>query len=329
VRGPRSGLTTILALMSDLRVVFLGNDAWSATALASLAGAHQEAIRPVLVVTRSPRPARRGSTDQPTAVADLARRLELAVLEVETVRDGEGFKAIGAARADVVAVVAYGEILPRDVLDLPSLGCVNLHFSLLPRWRGASPVQQAILHGDAETGVSTMLMDEGMDTGPILEQIREPVTPRDDAGSLGEKLAGSGGILLGHSIAGLSAGTILPHAQAPEGAMHAPKLTPDDRVIDWGRGAEEIDRRVRAMSPRPGATTSFRGEVLKILRGEPFPGHASPGALLPIDPDVPAVDVGAEEGVFRLFEVAPAGRRRMPAADWARGARLQPGERLG
>jgi methionyl-tRNA formyltransferase len=315
--------------MTDLRVVFLGNDAWSAAALAKLAGTRKHPIRPVLVVTRTPRPARRGSTDRPTAVADMARRLDLSLLEVGTVRGGEGFRAIRDVGADAVALVAYGEILTRDVLEIPSLGCVNLHFSLLPRWRGASPVQQTILHGDAEAGVSTMLMDEGMDTGPVIEQVLVPVAPSDDSGALGEKLAEVGGILLGHSITGLADGTIVPQPQALDGVSHAPKLTPRDRVIDWGRSADEIDRRVRAMSPRPGATTSFRGKDLKILRGEPFPGHAKPGALLPIDPAIDSVDVGAGEGIYRLFDVAPAGRRRMGAPDWARGARPEPGERLG
>jgi methionyl-tRNA formyltransferase len=310
-------------------VVFLGNDPWSALSLAGLMGPADDLVRPTLVITRVPRPAGRGAKLRPTAVADVARRLGLPLIEVETVREGIGFEAMANADADVIAVVAYGEILPRNVLSLPRLGCVNLHFSLLPRWRGASPVQHAILEGDAETGVTTMLMDEGLDTGPILEQMREPVAPSDDAGSLGAKLATMGGAVLASTILALDSGEVRPEPQPREGTTHAPKLTRQDRVLDWTQDAAAIGRRVRALAPAPGATTSFRGEVLKVARGEPVPGIGEPAVILPTEPAIPAVDVGTRDGIYRLLEVAPSGRKRMPAVEWARGARFEPGERLG
>ncbi|MGZ8630738.1 MAG: methionyl-tRNA formyltransferase [Actinomycetota bacterium] len=320
------------------RIVFLGNDPWSATALHGLVGKDAGGLVPSLVLTRVPRPAGRGSGLRATAVAETARTLGLPLQEVETVTEGPGLEALQAATPDVVAVVAYGEILPRTVLDLPRWGCVNLHFSLLPRWRGASPVQRAIWAGDAVTGVTTIVMDEGLDTGPILEQVSVPVTPHEDAGTLGERLAGIGGVVLGRSIRGLVAGSLPSAPQSEVGVTYAPKLSADDRWIDWSESAEAVGRRVRAVSPSPGATTRFRGEVLKIVRGEAFPGldpglvdvtRSDPGLILEADPAIPAVSVGTGRGVYRVFEVGPAGRNRMSAVDWARGARFSPGERLG
>jgi methionyl-tRNA formyltransferase len=328
------------------RVVFLGNDPWSAIALSAYLEAGDGAA-PALVVTRVPRPAGRGSALRPTAVADLARARDLPLVEAETARSGPGLAAIRDAQPHVLAVVAYGELLPRDVLDVPSHGCVNLHFSLLPRWRGAAPVQWAILAGDPVTGVTTMLMDEGLDTGPILQQTEVPVAPGEDAGSLGARLAGVGGTLLHRSIASLTGGTLTPMSQPREGATSAPKLAAEDRRIAWSETAATIDRRVRAFAPDPAAGAVFRGGTLKVLRGEPDtlrsepdtargetdlargrpdPSGGVPGTLLAPDTGVPVL---TGEGVYRLLEVAPAGRRRMSANDWARGARFEPGEILG
>ncbi len=319
-----------MSARTDPRVVFLGNDPWSAVALVALVGSSDDGIVPSLVLTQVPRPAGRGSALRPTAVADAARSLGLQLAEIETVSEGPGRSLLEDASPDVIAVVAYGELLPPRVLALPQAGCVNLHFSLLPRWRGASPVQRAIWAGDPETGITTMVMDEGLDTGPILEQVRVPVTPFDDAGSLGDRLAGVGGPVLERSIRGLVDGTLTPVPQPTEDVTYAPKLESADRWIDWSEDAEAIDRRVRALAPSPGAVTRFRGAVLRIVRGEAFPGPAGePGSILETDPAVPAVSVATGSGVYRVMVVAPAGRKRMPAADWARGARFLPGERLG
>ncbi|MBI3648172.1 MAG: methionyl-tRNA formyltransferase [Actinobacteria bacterium] len=307
-----------------MRVVFLGNDPWS---VASLDALNRSELELALVVTRVPRPAGRGSKLTPTSVAVAARALGLPLAEVETVRSGEGLARIRGAGADLLAVVAYGEILPADLLSMPRLGCVNVHFSLLPRWRGASPARWTILAGDQVAGVTTMLMDEGLDTGPILLRSEVPVAPEDDAGSLGTKLAELGGRLLVESVEGLAAGEIVPAPQPLEGVTYAPKLTAEDRWIDWSDDAGAVGRRVRALSPEPGASTRWRGEIMKVLRGEPGAGEGDAGAILGIDGT--AVAIGTRAGVYRLLEVAPAGRRRMEAAAWARGTRPAAGEHLG
>jgi methionyl-tRNA formyltransferase len=275
-------------------------------------------VEVALVATREPRPAGRGSRPTPTAVAEAARRLGLPLLETATVREGDGFDELARAGADVLVVVAYGEILTRDVLDLASP--VNLHFSLLPRWRGAAPVQRAILAGDRTTGVTTMLMDEGVDTGPILLQREEPILDTDDAGSLGMRLAGIGGEVLDETLSSLQ--VISPTPQDDSLATPAPKIAPEERWIDWAEPAAAVVRRVRALAPEPGASARFRGDVLKVLAARAVEGSGRPGSFLA------GAVVAAGEGAVELVEVAPAGRRRMLAADWVRGARLGPGEGL-
>jgi methionyl-tRNA formyltransferase len=307
-----------------LRVVFLGNDPWSVPPLEALAASP---YRPTLVVTRVPRPAGRGSPLTPTAVADAARRLDLALAEAETVKGGAGFDALTAARPDVLVVVAYGEIVPDSVLEIPSLAPVNLHFSLLPELRGASPVQHALLHGLRRTGVTTMVMDAGLDTGPVLLQRGDEILPDEDAGTLGRRLAAIGGELLIETLDGMAAGTLQPTPQDGE-PTHAPKLRPEDRVLRWHEPADAVVRRVRAMSPEPAATTTFRGQGLKVFRAAAVdePG-GEPGAVMATDRD--GVSVAAGSDAVRLLEVAPAGRRRMTGGDFARGFRPVPGERLG
>jgi methionyl-tRNA formyltransferase len=318
--------------MTPVRVAFLGNDPWSVPPLEALTAS--EAVEVALVVTNPPRPAGRGSKLRSTAVAEAARASGLAVLETPGVRSGEGFGALAALTPDVIVVVAYGEILTPDVLDLPRLGCVNLHFSLLPRWRGAAPVQRAILEGDPVTGVTVMLMDEGLDTGPILAVREEPIGPQDDAGALGERLARLGGALLVETLPRLAAGDLEPASQEHADAVYAAKILPEERELDWMHSATSLDGRIRALAPEPGATTTFRGASLKILRlrrseiGYTLNAIPGPGELRVHRNG--EVHVGAGDGDWvSLLEVAPAGRKRMDAAAWARGARIEPGERLG
>jgi methionyl-tRNA formyltransferase len=314
-----------------IRVAFLGNDPWSVPSLEALARAGDIAV--ALVVTNPQRPAGRGSKLTPTAVAEATRRLALPLIEVERVREGEGYAVLEEAEPDAIVVVAYGEILTADVLDLPRLGCVNVHFSLLPRWRGAAPVQHAILAGDEMTGVTLMLMDEGLDTGPILAQWEEPIREDDDAGTLGERLSVSGASLLVETLPGLAAGTIAPRSQDHVWATSAPKLGREERQVDWSDPSGAIARRVRALAPEPAASTRFRRETLKLFRVQPL-GYVlprqprPPGTLEVMSDGTPTVDTGSR-GLLMLLEVAPSGRKRMTGADWARGARLQPGERLG
>ena len=315
-----------------MRVAFLGNDAWSVAPLRALAIAPD--IELELVVTNPPRPAGRGSQLTATAVADEARSLELPLLEVDRIRDGEGFDALDSLEPDAIVVVAYGEILTPDVLDIPRLGAVNVHFSLLPRWRGAAPVQRAILEGDEVTGVTVMLMDEGMDTGPILATVETAIDPEEDAGGLGARLAELGGPLLVETLRSLEEGTVEPRSQDHREAAYAPKLLPEERTLDWRQPADAIVRRVRAFAPDPGAVTTFRQGRLKVLvaRADPDPG----GWMLADAPVLGEVLSGngnpcvrAWPGVVELLEVGPAGRKRMSGEEWARGAKIQPGERLG
>jgi methionyl-tRNA formyltransferase len=315
-----------------MRVAFLGNDPWSVAPLRALSRASDIDVE--LVLTNPPRPAGRGSRLTPTAVADAARTLDLPLLEVDRVRDGAGFDALDALEPDAIVVVAYGEILTPDVLDIPRLGAVNVHFSLLPRWRGAAPVQRAILEGDEGTGVTVMLMDEGMDTGPILATLETPIGPEEDAGSLGARLAEMGSRLLVESMRRFEEGTVRPRSQDHAGATYAAKLLPDERTIDWTAPADSIVRRVRAFAPEPGAVTTFRRGRLKILRA----ADLGPFGWVSLSP-MPArigirtdgrvtVDAGAGTKV-ELLEVAPAGRKQMTGAEWARGARIEPLEHLG
>jgi methionyl-tRNA formyltransferase len=315
-----------------MRVAFLGNDAWSVAPLRALADAPD--IEVELVVTNPPRPAGRGSRLTPTAVADAARTLELPLLEVDRIRDGEGSDALDSLEPDAIVVVAYGEILTPDVLDIPRLGAVNVHFSLLPRWRGAAPVQRAILEGDDVTGVTVMLMDEGMDTGPTLATVETVIDPEEEAGSLGERLAEMGGPLLVETLRRLGEGTVEPRSQDHTAATYAPKLLPEERTIDWRGPAESIVRRVRAFAPEPGAVTTFRQGRLKVLKAR---AHPAPGGWMLADAPAPGEVMRGDgnprvlgwPGLVELVEVAPAGRRRMSGDEWARGARIEPLEHLG
>ena len=213
------------------------------------------------------------------------------------------------------------------MLDAPRLGSVNLHFSLLPRWRGASPVQHAILEGDAVTGITVMRMDEGMDTGPVLARREEAIRSDDDTGSLGARLARIGAETVAEVLPRLADGIVTPTPQAGT-ATRAPKLGPADRIVDWTRPADAVVRRVRAFAPDPGANTTFRGSDLKLLRAEATEHlDDTTGTIVGVDRE--GVVVATGDGGVRLLEVAAPGRRRMPAADWARGVRDLTGDRFG
>lgn len=316
---------------SSLSVVFLGNDPWSVASLRALSGSRHRIAR---ALTFPPRPAGRGSKLRPTAVAEAARSLGIPLAEIESARSSVSREAIAAAAPDVIVVVAFGEILTREVLEAAPLGAVNVHFSLLPALRGASPVRHALLLDLEETGVTTMLMDEGLDTGPTLLRSREPIHPDDDAGSLGERLAGVGARLIIETLDGLAAGTLTPTAQDENAASWAPRLSGVDRRIDWAAPAAGIVARIRAWSPSPGASTSFRGEGLKVFRAElagagaelpPISGES--GTVLEGSPRRLIVAAGAS--AVRLLEVGPAGRRRMGADAFVNGFHPEPGELLG
>lgn len=307
-----------------MRVTFLGNDRWSVPALEALAASAHEVVA---VVTAQPKPAGRGNELTPTPVADAARSLGLPLSEVDTVKTGPGFKALATTAPEVLAVVAYGELLPPNVLHVPSIAPVNLHFSLLPELRGASPVQTALLLGLERTGVTTMFMDRGLDTGPLILQRPEPIGPADDAGSLGARLAALGAEVLVDSIDMLGAGPVAPRPQDHSMATFAPRFAPEDRVLSWSNPARVLVNLCRAMSPHPAATTTFRGQGLKVFRAEATYATGEAGTIVRVEPD--GFVVATADGGFKPLDVAPAGRKRMSGADLANGFHPELGERLG
>jgi methionyl-tRNA formyltransferase len=308
----------------SLRVAFLGNDEWSVPSLQAVGRSRHLVVG---VGTAVPKPAGRGNELTPTPVAQAARGMELPLLEVDTVKTGPGFKALAATSPDVLAVVAYGELLPPNVLHLPRVAPVNLHFSLLPELRGAAPVQTALLIGLEQTGVTTILMDQGLDTGPVILQRKEPIEAEDDAGSLGARLADVGGELLVETLDLLAAGPVAPVQQDPRLATYAPRFLPEDRVLDWSNPARVLVNLVRAMSPQPGTTSTFRGEGLKVLKAEAVDLTGEQGAVLEVSKR--GFVVGTAEGGLRPLVLAPAGRKVMAVQDFVNGFGPQPGERLG
>ena len=312
-----------------MHVTFLGNAPSSVSSLEAVAASSHEIS---LVATRVARPAGRGSALVRTSVAEAAERLGLPLVETETVKTGGGFTALRASEPDVLAVVAYGEILPEEVLEMPTVAPVNVHFSLLPKLRGAAPIQRAIMDGARATGVTTIRMDAGMDTGPILLQAEEPIHDEDDAGSLGERLATLGGRLLVETLDDLESGAIEEQPQNDAAATYAPKVKAGDRIIDWNVSAEAIARLIRAMAPEPVAQTTVRRKILKVFRASVAHGSrdeaaGTSGEIVVASNEGLAVATGG--GVLRLEELAPEGRKRMSGADFVRGYRPEVGEILG
>ncbi len=308
----------------SLRVAFLGNDRWSVPSLLALSDSDHQVVA---VVTAVPRPAGRGNELRPTPVAEAAREADMPFAEVETVKSGAGLDALTASRPDLLVVVAYGEILPQAVLDIAGVAPLNLHFSLLPALRGASPVQTALLRGLEETGVTTIVMDVGTDTGPVIAQRAEPIRPQDDTGSLGARLAAIGAGLLVESADLLAAGDAEPRPQDDALATFTTRIGPNDRVLRWTNTARDLVNLTRAMSPEPGASTTFRGAGLKVLRAEPVAASGAPGTIAEATKDGLVVATG--DGGFRPLELAPAGRRRMTSSDFVNGFHPVAGERFG
>jgi methionyl-tRNA formyltransferase len=314
-----------------VRLVFAGTPAVAVTVLrAVLASRHTVEA----VVTRPDAPAGRGRHVEPSPVAALARAEGLEVLTPRRPREPWFLGRLREIAPDCCPVTAYGALLPQDALDVPRHGWVNLHFSVLPAWRGAAPVQHAILHGDDITGATTFKIVAELDAGPAYGVLTEPIRPADTAGDLLGRLAVAGAELLVATLDGIEDGSLLAVPQPAEGVSFAPKLTTADARVDWKLPAHLIGRRIRACTPEPGAWTEFDGARLKLW---PFPAGSSPAAeevpadLRPGDIDVRryAVFVGTGSVPVRLGDVQPPGKRRMAAADWARGLRAGPAAHLG
>jgi len=281
----------------------------------------------VAVVTRPAARAGRGRHETSSPVAELAVEAGLPVLTPQRPGDPEFLAELAALEPDCCPVVAYGALLPPPALAVPKHGCVNLHFSLLPAWRGAAPVQHALLRGDDVTGASTFRIEAGLDTGPVFGVVTATVRPTDTAGDLLARLADSGAGLLVATMDGIADGSLVPVPQPAEGVSVAGKIEVADARVDWPAPAQHLDRLIRACTPAPGAWTTARGARLKLGPVQITGGSAlAPGQLRV---EKAAVFAGTGTADVRLGEVRPAGKRAMPAADWARGARLQSGESLG
>jgi methionyl-tRNA formyltransferase len=261
-------------------------------------------------------------------VAERADAAGLPVLQPRSPRDPDFLGQLAGLGVECVPVVAYGALVPQAALDVPSHGWINLHFSLLPAWRGAAPVQHAIMAGDEITGASTFRLEAGLDTGPVYGTLTEPIGPRDTAGDLLDRLAVSGAQLLVATLDGIAAGALDPRPQPADGVSLAPRLEPADARVDWALPAAVVDRRIRGVTPAPGAWTTWRGDRLRLGPVAPLPDGPplAPGTLV-VEPS--GVLVGTGNGAVRLGDVQPAGKRLLPAVDWARGARPAAGERVG
>ncbi len=307
-----------------MRIVFMGSPEFALPSLRACIAHHQVA----LVVAQPDKPAGRGKemTRPPVALAADAAGIE--VYQPRSARPPEVAERLRATGAELAVVVAYGKILPKGVLEAFPRGCVNVHGSILPAYRGAAPVQWAIIRGERETGVTIMKLDEGMDTGPMLLVRRTAIGERETAGELAGRLAVLGADALVEALAAIEAGTAVEAAQDDARASHAPMLEKAHGLIDWARSAAEIANLVRGVDPWPGASTLLGGESLKLFGAAPAAGQGEPGTILSIGGDGALIAAG--DGAVRIAELQAAGKRRMGAAELARGLRaLAPGARLG
>jgi methionyl-tRNA formyltransferase len=303
-----------------LRLAFMGSPAFSVPALHAL---HEAGHEIAAVYAQPPRPAGRGQRETPCPVHQAALGLGLPVRTPARLRrDTAEHEAFAALDLDAAVVVAYGLILPRPMLDAPRRGCLNIHASLLPRWRGAAPIHAAMLAGDAETGITIMRMDKGLDTGPMLLREATPIGPRDTTPEVHDRLSAMGARLILRALEESPPATPQPE----EGATYAPKLGKEDGRLDWSHPAQALDRRIRAMTPWPGAFTAWNGEVLRVLSAEPAPGReAAPGTVL----DDALLIACGEGSALRLTRVQRAGRAAMDATAFLRGTPVPPGTVLG
>jgi methionyl-tRNA formyltransferase len=308
-----------------LRVIFMGTPDFAVPTLAEIVGQGHEVVA---CYTRPPAAAGRGMTPKPSPVQAIAERFGIPIKTPATLRGDAAAAEFSAHEADVAVVVAYGMILPKAILEAPRLGCLNLHASLLPRWRGAAPIQRALMAGDAETGVAVMRMEEGLDTGPVALVERVAIAPDATAGELHDALSRLGADLIARALAALSRGVLSFTPQPAEGVTYAHKITNDEARIDWAAPAVGVHNRVRGLSPSPGAffiADLGKGpERVKVLRTALAEGAGVPGTLLDAHGRIAC---GA--GAVRLLQVQRAGRPPLPIDDFLRGVRLAPGTRLG
>jgi len=309
-----------------MRIVFAGTPEFAAQHLEALL---QAGYQVVAVYTQPDRPAGRGQKLMPSPVKQLALQHGLPVMQPATLRDAEAQHALAALQPDLMVVVAYGLILPQAVLDTPRLGCINSHASLLPRWRGAAPIQRAIEAGDSESGVTVMQMEAGLDTGPMLLKVRTPIGPSDTGGSLHDRLAALGAQAVVEAVARLQAGSLPGERQDDTLATYAHKLSKDEARLDWQRPAAELERLVRAFNPWPICHSSLAGDVLKVHAARLVPGQGEPGRILAVGKD--GLTVACGTGALQLTRLQLPGGKPLDFADLYNSRREQftPGQVLG
>jgi methionyl-tRNA formyltransferase len=315
--------------MAPLRVAFMGTPDLAAVCLEALLAA--AGLEVVGVVTQPDRPKGRDLKLTPSPVKQISLRRGIPLLQPEKARDQRFIEQLAAWRPELIAVAAFGQILPRRILDLPRFGCINVHTSLLPRYRGAAPIQWAIVNGDSETGVTLMKMDEGLDTGDILASERTPIDAADNAQTLHDRLARMGAGLLVRTLPDYVAGRIAPRPQPAEGITHAPKIRKQDGAVDWSQPAGRLWNRVRGFTPWPGAFTHVavmaRPFMLKIWEAETAAGQGVPGEVLAADKH--GIVVACGDAALRVLVLQREGGRRVSAAEFLAGTPLVPGQRLG
>jgi len=303
-----------------VRIVFAGTPEFAAQALRAIVAAGHDVA---LVLTQPDRPAGRGMALQPSPVKKLALEEGIEVFQPVTLKDGEAQARIAAVGAEVMVVAAYGLILPQAVLDLPRFGCLNIHASLLPRWRGAAPIQRALLAGDAETGVCIMQMEAGLDTGPVMLREAFPILPEDTSATLHDRLAALGARLAVVALDGLP----LPATpQALDGVTYAQKIGKAEAQIDWSQSAAELDRHIRAFNPFPGAQAQFAGQTIKLWRAVPVEGAGEKGQILQVDRN--SVVVACGSGALAMSELQKAGGKRLAVREFLAGHPLKAGDRF-
>jgi len=308
-----------------VRVLFAGTPTVAVDALTAILASRHEVVA---VLTRPDAPAGRGRSLVASPVARIALEHGVEVLRPARPSDPDFLLRLGEIAPDCAPVVAYGGLIPPKALEVPRHGWVNLHFSLLPAWRGAAPVQHAILHGDDVTGATTFLLEEGLDTGPVFGVVTESISAADTSGDLLARLALSGAALLVATLDGIESGMLTPTPQAVDGISLAPKINVEDARVDWAAPALHIDRLIRACTPTPGAWTEFHTARLKLGPVSLLPDQSDLGpGFVSVEKNRIRVGTGSNEIV--LGEVAAPGKKRMNAADWARGVRLESGVRLG
>lgn len=303
-----------------MRVIFAGTPEFAAAALRTIIAAGHDVA---LVMTQPDRPAGRGMSLQASPVKKLAQEQGIEVFQPQTLKDAEAQARVAAVAADIMVVAAYGLILPQVVLDMPRRGCINIHASLLPRWRGAAPIQRALLAGDAESGVCIMQMEAGLDTGPVLLRRALAIAATETAASLHDRLAALGADLVVEALSGMP---LLGEAQPAEGVNYAGKIEKAEAIIDWRRPAHELDRHIRAFNPFPGAQTALGGQTVKLWQANPVAGTGEPGTLLTVDRQ--RIVVACGEQALAITELQKAGGKRLPVRDFLAGTPLQPGDRF-